>query len=77
MSACRQPDDAAAAPIRCSNDECDGANDPFEETFKVDEATDTPPDIKANANLGPGIFRGLDADPRVGDFGLDLVLNVR
>ena len=73
MSACRQPDDAAAAPIRCSNDECDGANDPFVETFKVDEATDTPPDAK----LGPGIFNGPDADLRVGDVGLDLVLNVR
>ena len=73
MSACRQPDDAAAAPIRCSNDECDGANDPFVGTFKVDEATDTPPDAK----LGPGIFDGLDATAELRDFGLDLQLNVR
>ena len=77
MSACRQPDDAAAAPIRCSNDECDGANDPFVETFTVDEATDTPPDVSADAKLGPGIFNGLDADERVDEFGLELVLNVR
>ena len=77
MSPCRQPDYASAAPIRCSNEDCDGANDPFKETFKIVDATSTPPDLRADANLGPGIFDGLDATAEATDFGLDLQLQVR
>ena len=67
MSACRQPDDASADPIRCSNEDCDGADDPFNTTFTL---------IGANQTLKTGVFDGIGAYPDIGsnNIGLNLQL---
>jgi len=68
MSACRQPDDASADPIRCSNEDCDGADDPFSTTFTL---------IGANQTLKPGIFDGIEVRTEISNDigGLNLQLS--